>query len=99
VDLETGAVVPVTVEDTDLGDTTTLDVTLEATTANLETVAEGLKGQQAEEGKRPGRSHTWERVQHVIADKECHSAPVCDRLKQQWIQPVITEPKTGRRKW
>lgn len=99
VDLETGAVVAVTVQGADRGDTTTLDGTLEAVIANLETVEERLKAQEAEEEKRPGRPHTRERVQHVIADKGYHSAPVCDRLKQQEIQPVISEPKTGRRKW
>lgn len=99
VDLETGAVVAVTVQGADRGDTTTLDSTLEAVIANLETVEERLKAQEAEEEKRAGRPHTRERVQHVIADKGYHSASVCDRLKQQEIQPVISEPKTGRRKW
>lgn len=99
VNLETGAVVAVTVQGADCGDTTTLDGILEVASANLATVAEKLNAQQAAEGKRPGRPHTRERRQHVIADKGYHSAPVCERLKEQGIQPVISEPKTGRRRW
>jgi transposase len=99
VDLETGAVVAVTVQGADLGDTTTLDATLAAVSENLEAVEERLRKQQAQEAKHPGRPHRRQRLQHLVADKGYHSAPVCHRLKKQEIQPVISEPKTGRRKW
>lgn len=99
VDLETGAVVAVSVQGADLGDTTTVDVTLAETNANLKAVEAQLRGQQAGEAKHRGRSHRREFLQHLIADKGYHSAPVCERLTLQQIQPVISEPKSGRRKW
>jgi transposase len=99
VDLETGAVIAVTVQGADLGDTTTLDVTLEAVNENLAAIKDSLKRKQAEEPRHPGRPHERETLQHLIADKGYHSAPVCGRLKRQKIAPVISEPKTGRRKW
>ncbi|MFC1895537.1 transposase [Thermodesulfobacteriota bacterium] len=99
VDLETGAVVAVTVQGADVGDTTTLDVTLEAAANNLNAIKESLDEQRATEPRQPGRLARRDVIQHVVADKGYHSAPVCDRLKQQGVQPVISEPKTGRRKW
>ena len=99
VDLETGAVVAVTVQGADLGDTTTVGVTLEATKANLKAIDDQLKEQEAGEAKRPGRPYRREFIQHLIADKGYHSAPVCVRLTMEQIQPVISEPKTGRRRW
>lgn len=99
VDLETGAVVAVTVQGADLGDTTTLDVTLQEAATHLDAIKTTIDEQQSEKPERRGRPHKRELIQHLVADKGYHSAAVCDRLKQQGIQPVISEPKMGRRKW
>jgi len=99
VDLQTGAIVAVTVQGADLGDTTTLDVTLEAAIDNLQSVEQKLTEQQESQPRRPGRPHTRKVNQTLVADKGYHSAHVCDRLKGQCIQPMISEPKGGRRRW
>ena len=99
MELETVAVVAVTVQGADLGDTTTLDVTLEEVSENLEAIKDRLRRKSSVEAKRPGRPPKREWLQHLIAEKGYHSAAVCGRLKRLYIQPVISEPKTGRRKW
>lgn len=96
VDLETGAVVAVTVQAADRGDTGTLEATLEATAAHLEALKETLITQ---EPKRRGRPPQRRLLQSVVADKGYHSAAVCERLQGQQIHTVISEPKGRRRKW
>ena len=99
VDLETGAVVAVTVQGADLGDTTTMDVTLAAVAENLQNVEQALQAQRGAQPRRAGRPPRRDTIQHCVADKGYHSAPVCERLQEQGIEPVISEPKGGRRKW
>ena len=99
VDLDTGAVVAVTVQSADLGDTTTMDLTLDSAEDNLFAIKDAIDEQRAAEPKSPGRPPKRELIQHVIADKGYHSATICEWLKGVDIQPVISEPKTGRRKW
>ena len=96
VDLETGAVVAVTVQAGDRGDTGTLEATLAATAAHLEALKETLI---AQEPKRRGRPPQRQLLQCVVADKGYHSAAVCERLQGQQIHTVISEPKGKRRKW
>jgi len=99
VDLDTSAVVSVTVQGADLGDTTTLDVTLEAAEANLEGVREKILEQGNSDPRDRGRAHKRDLIQKMVEDKGYHSSAVCARLKEQGIHPVISERKTGRRKW
>jgi hypothetical protein len=96
VDLETGAVVAVTVQAADQGDTGTLEATLEATAAHLEALQDTLITQ---EPKRRGRPPQRRLLQSVVADKGYHSAAVCARLQGQRIHTIISEPKGRRRKW
>ena len=99
VDLETGAVVAVTLQGADLGDTTTMEETLQAAAAQLEAVGPALDKQRQDEPRRPGRPPKREVIQCVVADKGYHSAAVCADLLGESIRPMISEPKTGRRKW
>lgn len=82
VDLQSGALVEVTVQGADLGDTTTMDVTLAEASVNLKAVEDRPGDQQAGEAKHRGRPNRRQFLQHLIADKGCHSAPGEVRL---WI--------------
>lgn len=99
VDPETGAVVAVTLQGAELGDTTTMEETLKAAATQLEAVGPALDKQRQDEPRRPGRPPKREVIQCVVADKGYHSAAVCAELLEESIRPMISEPKTGRRKW
>ena len=89
VDLETGAIVAVTLQGADQGDTTTIEQTLSEAAERLEAAAD--------EAERAG-----ERVEpmlEVIADKGYHSNEVLTDLKALEIRSYISEPDRGRRNW
>jgi transposase len=89
VDLETGAVVAVTLQGADEGDTTTIEQTLSEAAEQLE--------EAAEEAEREGGQ--VEGVREVIADKGYHSNGVLTDLKALEIRSYISEPDHGRRNW
>jgi transposase len=89
VDLETGAVVAVTLQGADQGDTTTIEQTLTEAAEQLEAAAE----QTEDAGERV------EPVLEVIADKGYHSNGVLTDLKALEIRSYISEPDHGRRNW
>ena len=87
VDLETGAIVGVTVQGADQGDTTTIAETVTAAAAELEAVAvvtDGLTDGQIDE---------------VVADKGYHSNQVLVDLGALDLRTYIAEPNRGRRNW
>ena len=90
VDLETDAILAVTLPGADEGDTESLPWTLMQTQWNLEQVA-----QNPEAAKRLHPKP----VREVVADKGYHSNDVLDNLKQAGIRSYISEPDRGRRKW
>jgi len=90
VDLETDAILAVTLTPADAGDTESLPGTLLETQSNLEQVA--LDEDAAK------RLHP-EPVREVVADKGYHSNDVMVDLKQATIRSYISEPDRGRRKW
>jgi transposase len=90
VDLETDAIVAVTLTPADQGDTASLPGTLLEAQANLERVAQD---EQAAKGLHP------EPVREVVADKGYHSNDVLVDLKQDSIRAYISEPNRGPRKW
>jgi transposase len=90
VDMETGAVLALTLQGANIGDTTTIQATLiavaeqiEQLTANPET-AQGLRDNM---------------VAEVVTDKGYHSNAIVDDLKQLGIRSYVSEPKRGRRNW
>ena len=96
VDLDTGAVVAVTLQGADQGDTTTLDQTLcEAGMA----VAEQI-GREAE--LRPGDEPkvNVNGIEELVTDKGYHSGAVIQRVKSYEVRSYIPEkqPK-GKRNW
>ena len=96
VDLDTGAVVAVTLQGADQGDTTTLDQTLcEAGLA----VAEQI-GREAE--LRPGDKPkvNVSGIEELVTDKGYHSGAVVKRMKSYGVRSYIPEKQQkGKRNW
>lgn len=91
VDLDTGAVLAVTLQGADQGDTTTIHVTLSETEENL---AEVQQDPQANEGLHQTV------MQEVVADKGYHSNETVRTLEGQEIRSYVSEPRyRGRRHW
>ena len=90
VDMETGAIVAVTLQPADRGDTASVEVTLEEAQAVLSDVAED---ERASEGL------SEEMVAEVVADKGYHSNAVLLARAKIGIRTYISEPKRGRRNW
>src|SRR5713226_5511978 len=90
VDMETGAIVAVTVQGADRGDTTSLDATLAEAEKQVDAVAatpEG-DGQVYEDG-----------LSEVVADRGYSSDRVLTDLEDRGLRSYIPEPKRKRRKW
>jgi transposase len=90
VDMETGAVLAVTLQDTNVGDTTTIQQTLIAVAEQMEKLTENdeAAGQIAE---------NW--LAELVTDKGYHSNETMVDLKEFKIRSYISEPKRGRRNW
>jgi transposase len=85
VDLETGAIVAVTVQGADEGDTTTIDDTVMA-------AAEQVEAAQADvDEPQP--------LEEIIADKGYHSNQTMVDLDAVGLRSYIAEPARGRRDW
>jgi len=96
VDLDTGAVLAVTLPGADKGDTTTLDATL--CEAGM-TVAE-LAGREAELRPDHEPKVNVNGIEELVTDKGYHSGAVLQRVKSYEVSSYIPEkqPK-GRRNW
>jgi transposase len=96
VDLDTGAIVAVTLQAADKGDTTTLDETLsEAGMA----VAE-LVGREAELRSADKPKVNIGGIEELVADKGYHSGAVVKRVKSYEVRSYIPEKKQpGQRNW
>jgi transposase len=90
VDLQTGAIVAVTIQQADQGDTSTLLVTVDEAESNLEAVQE-----QTQAGSRLSEGG----VEEVVADKGYHSNETMTELKGREIRSYVSEPRRGRRCW
>jgi transposase len=86
VDLDTGAIVGVTVQGADRGDTQTLPDTLAETVEQLDQVTD-------EDGEPVPLAD------EVVADKGCHSRAVVLELTQHGFRPYISEPDRGPQRW
>jgi transposase len=85
-DLETGAIVSVTVQDADKGDTTTIQETLPEAAEQLEAVAAVTEDAVAV-------------IEEVVADKGYHSRTNVHDLKTLEIRTYISEPDRGPQSW
>jgi transposase len=85
VDLQTGAIVSVTLQPADRDDHQSLETTLEETFETLLDVCEqGLD---------------VELPQEVVTDKGYHSNDVCTDLESMGVRGYVSEPDRGRRVW
>ena len=90
VDMESGAVLAVTLQEAHLGDTTTGIQTLAAATENLAAVADDARVE--------GKLHE-DLMSEAVADKGYHSNEVMLTLAEMSIRSYVSEPDRGRRVW
>jgi len=86
VDLETGAIVAVTIQPADRGDTQSFEQTLSETLENLAAVAEDVELPE-------------QVLQELVADRGYHSGAALKRVQELGLRSYIAEPKRPRRKW
>ena len=99
VDMETGAVVGVTLHGGTTGDTKSLDATLEMAATNLGEVRENLEAERDDDEEEPGVPVVAEQIEDIVADKGYHSSDTLCGLEESEIRSYIAEPKRDRRKW
>jgi len=96
VDMETGAVVAVTLQEAHLGDTTTVKETLAQAG---ETVADLIE-REAERAPQEEPQVNLGGIEELVADKGYHSGPGLEEIKAVGVRTYIPEKKqTGQRHW
>jgi transposase len=90
VDMDSGAILSVTLRHADLGDTTTIYQTVTQASENLEKIVNAMPC--AAETIKPY-------VQEVVTDKGYHSKKVARVLEDAEIRTYLSEPARGRQKW
>jgi transposase len=95
VDMETGAVIAVTLQAADLGDTTTMNETLAET---AETVAHLIE-REAEKAPDTEPQVSLNALTEIVADKGYHSNETMLAVQQAEARSYIPEPKRPRRNW
>src|SRR5215472_7564414 len=96
VDLDTGAVIAVTLQGADQGDTSTIDQTLSEAG---EQVAEQI-GREAERHPESRPKVNLGGIEEAVADKGYHSSAVVKRMQSYQVRTYIPEPRpNGRRHW
>lgn len=91
VDMETGAIIAVTLQGADLGDTTTIRETL--ATAGEHIAATALAVNDEAELVNP------EGPEVLVTDKGYHSRQAVYDLEQAGVRTYVAEPERGRQKW
>src|SRR5215210_9318675 len=95
VDMESGAVIAVTVQAADQGDTTTIHETLADAG---EAVAELIEREAERTPEAKPQVHL-NGITEMVADKGYHSGKTVIALAQVEVRSYIPEPKRGRRQW
>jgi transposase len=85
VDLDTGALIAVTLQGPDIGDTTSLQTTLISAAEQIEAVRPSDNPDAA--------------IAEVVADKGYHSNDTMTDLRALDIRTYVSEPNRGRRRW
>jgi transposase len=85
VDLETGAIVAVTVQGADEGDTTTIVDTVTAAVEQIEAAQTDVDDPQP--------------LEEILADKGYHSNRIMVELDALGVRSYVAEPDRGRRNW
>jgi transposase len=89
VDVDTGAIVAVTVQGADEGDTNTIGKTLEEAEGQLDAVMEKGNGDELHP----------DGLSEVVADKGYHSDRIMIELEDLGLRSYVSEPDRGRRNW
>jgi transposase len=87
VDMKTGAIVSVTVQGADLGDTTTLGKTLQQARRQIKRV------------QKKTRACHPAGLQEVVGDRGYHSTATLQELEAAALRTYLSEPDRGRRRW
>jgi len=93
VDLESGALVAVTVQPADQGDTETVEATLREAGEAIAQVARETNGGEAGERVNP------QGPIEAVLDKGYHSGDVLVDMKERAVRSYCSEPDRGRRRW
>ena len=93
VDMETGAVVAVTVQPANAGDTRTVHETLAQAAEHIAVIAEAVNGATGAQVIQP------EVPVEVVADKGYHSRDALREIGEAGIRTYISEPERGRQRW
>jgi transposase len=88
VDVESGAIVALTVQDASIGDTGTI----------MDTLAEA-EGQLVKLQRKAALEALVEGMQEVVGDKGYHSDDVLVGLEEVGLRSYLSEPDRGRRRW
>jgi transposase len=95
VDMESGAVIAVTLQGADQGDTTTMHETLAEAG---EAVAQLIEREAEKNPEAKPQVHV-NGITEIVADKGYHSGQTMVELKRVQARSYIPEPKRRRRKW
>ncbi len=90
VDMETGAILGVTLQGANLGDTTTVMETINVATENLAAVADD---------PRTADTIHPDFMSEAVLDKGYHSNDTLLDLDEMNVRPYVSEPDRGRRDW
>jgi transposase len=95
VDMETGAVIAVTLQAADQGDTTTIKETLSETAENIAQLIE----REAEKAPDAEPQVSLTPMTEIVADKGYHSGETVLAVQQAAARSYIPEPKRQSRNW
>jgi transposase len=95
VDMETGAVIAVTLQAADQGDTTTIQETLAETAENVAHLIE----REAEKTSDEEPTVSLSPLAEIVADKGYHSSETVLAVQQAEARSYIPEPKRPHRNW
>ena len=95
VDMESGAVIAVTLQAADTGDTMSIYETLAEAGETVERLAE----REAAKSPDEERQVNADGIEEVVADKGYHSGAVVMGLGEVPVRSYLPEPQRGRRKW
>ena len=93
VDMETGAVVAVTIQPANAGDTQTVHETLEQAAEHIGAVAEAINDAADAELVQP------DGPVEVVGDKGYHSRDTLREIAEAGVRTYISEPERGRQRW
>lgn len=90
VDMDTGAIVGITVQRADKGDTSSLPETLSEASEQIEKVSEDEEANKQMSNKP---------LDEIVLDKGYHSNDMLVDLSKEEIRSYVSEPDRGRRNW